>query len=198
MSEAWQHLATLAAVTASLLGVYTFIKTIIVPFYGWCKRAKQAIYLHTHVLPDKVNRIYQEVTPNGGASLKDTIARIESRQIIQEQRQHAYASHLEVPIFETDAVGSCTWVNKAYLEFVNAPIEDVLGNGWINYIAYDDQTKVADSWASAVRDQRAFRLEYTMMTTDGPVTVMGETFVIRANHNGPVLGYIGTFTPVKV
>jgi PAS domain-containing protein len=189
-------LAGLAAFSASVLGVIALFKGAIIPFCRWCRKVKTAVDLHTTILPARIDRIYQEVTPNGGSSLKDSVNRIETRQLIQEQRQHAYASQLTTPIFETDATGACTWVNKAYLDFVDANPEDVLGHGWINFIAYEDQHRVADSWASAIRDERAFRLEYMMVPPEGPTRVLGETTVIRDN-NGAVLGYIGSFTAVR-
>lgn len=195
LSDVGSLLAGLAAISASILGIIALFKGAIIPFWKWCKKVKNVTTMHLTVLPERINRIYQEVTPNGGSSLKDSVNRIETRQLIQEQRQHAYASHLTTPIFETDATGACTWVNKAYLDFVDASQDDILGHGWINFIEYEDQHRVAESWASAIRDKRAFRLEYTMVPPEGPTRVIGETTVIR-DSGGAVLGYIGSFTPI--
>jgi PAS domain-containing protein len=196
LNDVGNVLTAIAAFSASALGVLALFKGVFIPFWHWCKKLKAAIELHTTVLPARIDRIYQEVTPNGGSSLKDSVNRIETRQIIQEQRQHAYASHLSTPIFETDATGACTWANKAYLDFVDANPEDIMGHGWINFIDYEDQHRVAESWASAIRDKRAFRLEYTMVLPEKHTKVVGETTVIR-DGNGAVLGYIGSFTPVE-
>lgn len=196
MGEVSSLLALLATISASILGIVALFKGVIIPFCRWAKATNKTLHEHFVVLPAKITRIYQEVTPNGGTSLKDSVHRIETRQLIQEQRQHAYVSHLDVPIFETDAVGNCTWINKAYLEFVGASPEEILGTGWLNFIEYEDQAKVAEHWAIAVRDHRAFRLEYEMLTPTGKVKVVSDTTVVRDNA-GQLLGYIGTFFPTE-
>jgi len=56
-------------------------------------------------LSEQVRFIVCELKPNGGASVRDSLNRIELRQVLQEQRQWAILSDMSVGVFETDAEG---------------------------------------------------------------------------------------------
>jgi len=54
-------------------------------------------------LTKSVNFVVTELQPNGGASIRDSLNRIELRQVLQEQRQKAILSDMSIGVFETDA-----------------------------------------------------------------------------------------------
>jgi PAS domain S-box-containing protein len=127
-------------------------------------------------LSDKVNIILSEVTPNHGTSLKDTISRIECITYNNEKmirmigdRQKWILDKQNIPIFESDSDGMCTWANDAYLEFLKRDSTEVLGNGWRNFIHEDDRVRVVSEWEKAVTEGRSSQSTYRMINKDGEV-----------------------------
>lgn len=143
-------------------------------------------------LDAKVIDVIKEVKPNGGSSLRDAVARIEMNQYISDQQRRALLNLAPVPAFESDSTGECIWANRAYLRVVGKSLEEVLGFGWINHIAPNDQEVVRARWIEAIKDGRDFVLDYHILTVTGAAQLVhGQAFPIRDIKN-QVIGYNGT------
>lgn len=146
-------------------------------------------------LDAKVIDVIKEVKPNGGSSLRDAVARIEMNQYISDQQRRALLNLAPVPAFESNKSGECIWANRAYLRAVGKSLDEVLGFGWINHIAPNDQEVVRARWTEAIQDGRDFVLDYHILTaTGGAQLVHGQAFPIRDTKN-KVIGYNGTMEP---
>ena len=55
-----------------------------------------------------------------------------------QERFHTLADNAPVMIWVTDRDRSCTWLNRQWLEFVGLPLEEVLGDGWMESVHPDD------------------------------------------------------------
>ena len=112
-----------------------------------------------------------ELRPNGGTSLRDAIARIETRQIKQAGRLDLIMLVLDdqVSVYETDSAGECTWVSPAYCKVTGRTLDECLGLGWVVIIHQDDMPYVRAEWSSALADHRAFALRFRMVRADGQV-----------------------------
>jgi len=132
-----------------------------------------------------------EFRPNGGSSMKDAITRIETRQLIAEQRGKALYNDAIFGIWESDETGKCTYANRTYQRIVGRGFEDLEGWGWTNIISSHDKERVTQDWAQALNQQREFQSEFHVQHPDGkeiPVVSVGHPLKDRA---GKLKGYIG-------
>jgi hypothetical protein len=106
-----------AAAIATLMGASGTIFLAIRKITKWFK----AFFDEQVRISDHLKIIKQEVTPNGGGSMKDiinnlksTVDRIEIRQKILDQRSKATLHYSSQCLFETDKDGRLTWHNEAF------------------------------------------------------------------------------------
>lgn len=195
----WQQLA---AVVSVLGGVALGLKLLV--------RVSKALYFKMRhnmfgigdikkdiaALSTQVAFIVTELRPNGGASTRDCLNRIELRQVLQEQRQKAILSDMSVGVFETDNEGEYIWVNRKYLRMTGRAPDEVKGSGWINTIAHRDRERVVAAWKKAIEEEREFEEEFMMITPDDErVQVSARTYKMTAQDNSP-LGFLGMLTPL--
>ena len=147
------------------------------------------------VLTASVNLVVTELSPNGGASIRDSLNRIELRQVLQEQRQKAILSDMSVGVFETDDEGEFTWVNRKYLRMTGRAPDEVKGSGWINTVAHRDRGRIALAWKKAINEGREFEEEFMMITPDNDrVQVQARTYKMSDKEHGE-LGFVGMLAP---
>lgn len=147
-------------------------------------------------LSEQVGFVVTELKPNGGASVRDSLNRIELRQVLQEQRQKAILSDMSVGVFETNNEGEFVWVNRKYLRMTGRAPDEVKGSGWINTIAHRDRDRVVKAWTKAIEEEREFEEEFMMITPDDErCQVQARTYKMSAQDNSP-LGFLGMLTPL--
>ena len=86
-------------------------------------------------LSQQMEFVVTELKPNGGASIRDCLNRIELRQLLSDQRQWAVFADMAMGVFETNAAGGFIRVNRKYLRITGRSLEEVKGSGWVNTIA---------------------------------------------------------------
>lgn len=145
-----------------IIGIITAVITF-VPFvfskFMKLMRTIKAKFLYYEEMQSKIEKIFQEVTPNHGTSIKDkinqTVIQLQKNTELTEKifyRQRWMLDNQDVAIFESDAEGKCVWANVAYLNLVKRDLTFVLGDGWKNIIHPDDRDKVIHNWQSSVKD----------------------------------------------
>jgi len=135
--------------------------------------------------------VLNEIRPNGGASMRDAINRIESRQIQLDGYNQVMMHEHSHAVFKADAEGLWTWVNRKYSRIGNTTLEEVKGTGWVNCVHRDDREAVEQEWNRAVQEHRAFNMNYRMITPDGRVTPVKCTSYRLENPDGTTVGYVG-------
>lgn len=147
-------------------------------------------------LTKQVSFVVTELQPNGGASVRDSLNRIELRQVLQEQRQKAILSDMSIGVFETDNQGQVVWVNRKYLRMTGRTPDEVKGSGWINTIAHRDRERVVLSWETAIEEGREFEDTFLMITPDNErVPVQARTYKMTGQDDHQ-LGFLGMLTPL--
>lgn len=148
-------------------------------------------------LDEQMKFIVGELRPNGGASIRDSLNRIEIRQVLQEQRQKAILSDMSVGVFETDTDGDFIWVNRKYLRMTGRAPSEVNGSGWINTVAERDRARVKQEWQDAMDAGREFESSYQMITPDDDrIEVQVRTYKYeRSDDPENPLGFMGIVTP---
>lgn len=140
----------------------------------------------------KLNKIFEEMTPNHGSSLKDKINKleksIEKNTELTEKifyRQRWIMEHQDLPIFESDNDGLCSWVNERYARLFGKSSSNFLGNSWKNIIHPDDRERVELHWGESVRDKIDAEDTFRALSND-------KIIKIRIIANKIESGYIGS------
>lgn len=100
---------------------------------------------------------------------------------------------LEVPVFETDAMGHCTYINPAYSKLTGLSVEDALGEGWVEALAAEDRVRVFKAWSSATSSKIDFNSLYRFRNvTTGVITQVRGSAKPLHDGRGNVVGWVGT------
>ena len=110
-----------------------------------------------------------------------------------ESFQRSILNISDIPTFETDANGSCTFINNAYIQLVGRQFDDLKKYGWLNIVHPDDRARVKEEWRSAYSDKRSFEHRFRIVCKEGVIySVLCETHpIIVGNDDGDADGYIG-------
>ncbi len=172
--------AAISAVISSIILIYKrVVKPLVKHFSNW------------YDMMNKVDKIFDELTPNGGTSIKDKIDRMDSGLALVQQVQQAMAADTESALFRTDSEGRCVWVNRTYTRIVGMNLAEVLGHGWQNAIAQEEREIVVAEWYKSVEENREFSMNYNFETPDGVKTLCKCRSYKLVDSKGDLIGYWG-------
>ena len=180
----------LPSITNWIKGVFT---AILYPFMG-TKRAVTILSKQHSELDKKLSFIIEQLLPNGGTSIKDGLNRIEDKQAVLSARMEALTSFAN-PMYHTDVEGKCTWVSVSYSDKVKKPQESLLGWGWISVIHPDDMEKLRANWFSCVKDERDFKGDFRVISSEGKIYhIVSTAHPIKVNNK--ITGWVGVWQDV--
>jgi len=137
--------------------------------------------------------VREQLSMNGGKSLRDVVLRLELLQHRQRADLQAYFSLLtgnNVAMWEADERGAFTWVNGLYKAWTGTGDEDLLGEAWLGSVLHSDRALILQGWQEAIRDKRDFESYHRMIDPDGrPFWVHAYAVVKRLQ--GSAYGYVG-------
>lgn len=150
-----------------------------------------AVARWAHAIWKKVSHIYDELTPNGGGSIKDVVNRIEALQLASLQLTgKAY--------WLSDPDGKCTYASTRLAALMGFHADQALGWGWVSAVALECREPVRLEWCSAVKDRREFHMKYVYVHPDGSrVPVTGHAIPVIHAQTRVVVGMIGWADPVE-
>jgi diguanylate cyclase (GGDEF)-like protein/PAS domain S-box-containing protein len=128
---------------------------------------------------------------------KQVVSQLELRQRevrlkASELRFRTLANSAPVGIFETDADGSCLYINDQLSGLIGRSAEAALGDNWVDSIHPEDRQEVFSRWMGTVASGEDFAMEYRLSRPDGTtVWVYGSAVGIKDGYD-QVAGYIGT------
>ena len=121
-----------------------------------------------------------------------TLKNIELKRMESENRFRALAENAPVGIFQTDATGTCTYVNKRISEITGMPEEEMLREGWIKAVYPDDAERAIATLQQALVEKQSFKIELRFVNeTRGVRWVISEGLPML-DDTGTLTGYIGT------
>jgi PAS domain S-box-containing protein len=109
-----------------------------------------------------------------------------------ERRFRLMADAAPVMIWMSGADKSCTWFNKAWLDFVGRPIEQELGVGWAENIHADDSERCLGTYTTAFDARQPFSMQYRLRRHDGDYRWLLDRGVPLYGSDGGFAGYIGS------
>lgn len=136
-----------------------------------------------------IEKLAQELIPNGGTSLRDAIDRIETTVTFLNERQKALIQDIPYGIIEYDATGKLVWANRTYLRRLDISLEQVLGNGWINLVHSDDVDRVVKTWVRTVEAGVDYHATFRFTAVGIDVPVNTKSYSLHDRH-GELVGYI--------
>lgn len=122
--------------------------------------------------------------------------RTECALAASEARYRQLADVAPVGIFETDAHGACTLVNRTWCELTDLQPHEAKGYGWVAALHPDDRDAVEREWSACTAEQRVFRSEYRFRRGDGTVRWVAGQASATHDESGAVTGFIGTLADI--
>jgi PAS domain S-box-containing protein len=178
-------------VTGVLLLVGTaavfFHKKVTVPLLQWFKGWA--------VMKKQIEKIYIEMGPNGGATIKDAITRIEMRLVGVEQKQNVYLLEAPHGLFEANVEGRVTGANRTLCSLVGRQENEMKGFGWINSVAPHDRDRVVSKWEKSIEEKMEYHDAFDFRHKDGkiiPVNAVAYAMENPTSHE--IIGWLGTIT----
>lgn len=117
-------------------------------FYGIYKAARAGIS-KILTISNRLQAISDQLSPNGGSSLRDAINRIEHRQIQTEQRERAFLHMHSDMMFELNHNLQLVWANHTLLKALQVDSDAISGGGWHNIVAEDDRQRTIEQFENA-------------------------------------------------
>jgi PAS domain S-box-containing protein len=172
-------IATLTFASVVAWKVYTmWLK----PSYDNQKKFKEAM--------PHIEQIVAQLSPNGGASLRDAIDRIERRMILVEEKQNVYLMDVRHGIFETNHSGKITGVNRTFCRMLNCTENELTGYGWLNFV--ENQKDIFERFNHCVSNEIEFKMTFDMKKTTGElVHVTCSANPLRSSIDKSLIGYLG-------
>ena len=113
-----------------------------------------------------------------------------------ERRFRAISDTSPVMIWVTGIDRSCTYVNRAWLEFTGRSLEEELGNGWTDGIHPDDRAKCLETWVQVFDRRAPLRMEYRVRRHDGAYRWIIDNGAPAFDGGGAFSGYVGSAVDV--
>ncbi len=133
--------------------------------WGWKYIIKPTIRLYKNQqgLVDSVEDIKKEITTNGGSSIKDTVNKINRRQIMLDKRSKAIFYNIEKAILEVDEKGNILWANEQFHRLMGT--KNLKGLDWVSYIDEPQRENFLREFESCSEKLRELRFE--TISTEG-------------------------------
>ncbi len=109
-----------------------------------------------------------------------------------EERFRLVANTAPVMIWMSDPCGSCTYVNKPWLDFTGGGAEGNLGEGWKERIHPDDLDAMWMKSRGGFERRESIEVQYRVKRHDGEYRWILDTSVPRFDPDGTFAGYIGS------
>ena len=154
----------------------------------------------------------RDVAFQGGAALilallTVALAVVSDRRLAERQRiQHALAAsearyrmlteHSPVGVFQSDADGTCLYVNERWLDLAGRSRDELLGGKWCEVVHPDDRKMIGDLWRSHVGGEGEFLAEMRLVRGDGGVRWVRGHAAALSSEMGPMGGLVGTIEDI--
>ena len=101
-----------------------------------------------------------------------------------------------VILWTTSRAGACHFVDHAWQAFTGQPLEDALGDGWLDVVHPDDREATRQRLQDATEAQRSLRQQYRVRRHDGAWRWCLTAAAPRRADDGTFLGHVGAVMDV--
>ena len=110
----------------------------------------------------------------------------------REEQFRIVANTAPVSIWVRNTLGRCAFCNKTFVEFLGTTLENVLGQGWIDFAHPTDEPHYRGSLLSALATHKPYELEYRLRRADGQFRWVIESAVPWPSTDGIFEGFVGS------
>lgn len=162
------------------------------------KREKLARAIsHIEKMSEKLNHVSKELQPNGGGSIKDQIKQIANDvKIIRIEKDATFYLSKE-PSFKSDGKGYYTSINYALSQLVGVSESELLGLGWLNYVALEDKDRIWEEWENIIESGKEISLFYGIKNPTTMEVIPVKCRAVINRDNDKILSVIGTIEPTE-
>ncbi len=107
-----------------------------------------------------------------------------------EERFRNMADAAPALIGFVDANGKAVYYNRYCEQFANAPMRDLLDDGWMRAVHPEDRERLVETYRQHIASQERFTFEYRAVRHDGKICHLFNTAAPRFNSEGEFLGYV--------
>jgi PAS domain S-box-containing protein len=107
-----------------------------------------------------------------------------------EQRFRLLADSVPVLIW-INGLDGCEFVNRAYLQFLERPMEDIQQMKWATALHIEDAQAYLDAYREAFEGRKPFEAQVRMRRADGEYRWLKSAALPRVAIEGKFLGYVG-------
>lgn len=155
----------------SVIGLLSVATPLVIGFILWLHKMYKAVSsLNTTVAECKelVDKLLEEVSPPDGRPISQTVQNIEKKILSLDYTQRMYwdvqSPH---PIFIASPQGKLSWANRAFLDLIDRPLEQVCGTGWEMIVCDDNREHVRQEWYRAFEEGRSLDMRFCIQVVDG-------------------------------
>jgi len=139
-------------------------------------------------------------TPLFVAVSRDITARKRTETALRESETlfRTLADTAPAMIWMADAAGALNFLNKGWLDFRGRRLEQELNLGWVEGLHPEDYSRCLDTFDEAVRERKAYEMEYRLRRSDGEYRWLLDRGVPRWDADGSLAGFIGICVDVTL
>jgi len=108
-----------------------------------------------------------------------------------EQLLRSITSAAPACLWMSDNTGAFTYINQTWIDWTNRPLEDHLGDGWLNSIVTEDRGNIAGKFTNAISNRTFFEAEFRIDHVDGTTHWCAANGTPQYKADGSFTGYIG-------
>jgi PAS domain S-box-containing protein len=161
--------------------------------YETVRRRKDGMLLDISLSVSPISDAHGQIV---GASkiARDISARKEAERNLRksEERFRTMADNSPIMIWMTDATGSLTFVNRAYIEFFGVGIENLPAFDWPQRVHLEDRDRHVEAFTAALREAHPFHNRARVLRWDGRWRWLESRGAPLFDHAGKMTGYIGS------
>jgi PAS domain S-box-containing protein len=148
---------------------------------------------------DSVERISDQMFPNGGSSMRDAVDRMSKMMLDMSKdvsmsvaQNRSLFEQSDLGMFEGNEEGAVVWANRALRKLSGMRLEQLVGSGWINAVHDDDRRRVENDWMLCTGNRRPFlsMFRITHIGTGASTSVHCEAYPVFAD-GGIGSGWLG-------
>ncbi|CUW41365.1 Putative signal transduction histidine kinase [Magnetospirillum sp. XM-1] len=122
--------------------------------------------------------------------------RIQQALAASEARYRMLTEHSPVGVFQSDADGTCLYVNERWLDLAGRTREQMLGGKWCDVVHPDDRDAVGELWRHHMRGEGEFLAEMRLVRGDGSIRWVRGHAAALSDEAGPAGGLVGTIEDI--
>jgi len=139
--------------------------------------------------------LIHHVTAIAAMAIQHVRAAAELRE--SEARYRSVVDNIKEVIFQTDAQGLWTFLNRAWHEITGFPLDQSLGTSFLNYVHPDDRLKNQELFEPLIQRKKDYcRHEIRYLTQSGGFRWIEVYAQLALDSKGAIIGTSGTLTDI--